>query len=754
MKISIKGLTWEYQTIMFLGFVIIALIIGFVFWFYIAHNRYERMTEQNFKMLATAIDQVCEDGSAQELTFYSPQITGFKGQIAQMINTRFANLGDVVGGLLGTRKIGEDPYFYVYYERFPPEEAIPPGVNIIAPWREDLPWSSNLMSTMFFDSVFLGFDFGAEKIFKQGIKKVKNIFKEGAESAAEKIVDGVKKTKGIRGLVEFFEEGSEIKVVKKIGGASKTIIKAAPKVAGLTAMCYFFTDQDIENCAVYATIGYTSFRIIKDRAAPYAWKRLDDYLYTRKLKLRLDQVGTIFKRYGTDLTDEQVRALQDEGVIKEVIEKGTKKYYVVDEAGFDALKSIWEKEGKDPDLIKGAFVYETKGEELKRIVLDKTRLKGPVETLENGFNKAKQVLSGKVGINPKKAGVMSNVARDMPFSRKRSLIIEFQERGLAKGIDVNNIKQVEKFWDNAAETWRRKFSHNSILFTGEKDGFGMILDNVEAGSTFSKEFDWYLTGLSGEVDNSYAYLAKHTDEYEKFYELTQGGVDVRITDEIKEKIRKYPVVGYTWLRFQDMYTIWGGTYWDMQISPYHLSIGACAPESLCLTTGSVVGRTISRKLENCAERGYDVRLDRDSIVATDPKFYLVSPCFSNLRIYRSGDTVYVKPTICQMNKVDEEFTEFPNYCYATAPLVNYYWGSEVAEFATESVVTVLCIIGNAPLFGSGSFMCTYAGDLAAMFFDIHRETAVNYPYVEDWILLGIHREELYTGGCGALVTSD
>jgi len=742
MKISIKGLTWEYQTIMYLGFVIIALIIGFVFWYYIAHNRYERITEQNFKMLATAIDEVCADGSSQELTFYSPQLTGFKGQAAQLINTRFANAGDVVGGLLGLSKVGEDPYFYVYYEKFPPDEAIPPGVNIIAPWREDLPWSSNLMSTMFFDSIFLGFDFGTAKILKKTGKTAGEIIQEGAES----LVERVKKTRVYKGIVDFLPEGDKINVVKKVGGATKTVIKATPKVAGLTAICYFFTDQDIENCAVYATVGYTTFRIIKDRAAPYAWKRLDDYLYTRKLKLRLEQVGTIFKRYGTDLTDEQIRALKDEGVIKEVIEEGVTKYYVVDKPSFDALKSIWEKEGMDPDLIKGGFVYETKGEELKRILLDKTKLKGPVETLQNGFNKAKQVLSGKVGINPKKAGVMSNAVRDMPFSRKRSLIIEFQERGLVKGIDVNDVKKVEKFWDDAAEVWRKKFSHNSILFTGEKDGFGMILDNVEAGSTFSKEFDWYLAGLSGEVDNSYAYLAKHSDEYEKFYELSQGGVDVRITDEIKEKIRKHPVVGYTWLRYQDMYTIWGGTYWDMQMSPYHLSIGACAPNSLCLTSGSVTGRTISRRLENCEERGYDVKLERGSIVAANPSFYLVSPCFSHLKIYRSGDSVYVKPLRCEMDKVGEEFKDFPNYCYATSSLVNYYWGSEVTEFTTEVIIDGLCIAGT---FGSGSFMCLYAGDLAAMILDVTREASVNYPYVQEWIM-----DESYGGTCTADVTSE
>ena len=171
---------------------------------------------------------------------------------------------------------------------------------------------------------------------------------------------------------------------------------------------------------------------------------------------------------------------------------------------------------------------------------------------------------------------------------------------------------------------------------------------------------------------------------------------------------KYPL-GYTAIRFQDLFTPLGGTYiYENYLAYYARTQGECSGGELCLQLGFLV-RPYSLP-NSCINNGVNqTKLVRNSVVATDPGFYLVSPCFANLKVYKQGDTVYVEPKLCK----NHELPAIPNYCFATAEAVNFYWSDEIAS---TILAFASAIPGAQPLI-AGTFIL-----------DALRESAIRYPF--------------------------
>jgi hypothetical protein len=249
----------------------------------------------------------------------------------------------------------------------------------------------------------------------------------------------------------------------------------------------------------------------------------------------------------------------------------------------------------------------------------------------------------------------------------------------------------------------------------------------------TRELKKYLHGVSGYKrtgDAGWHWIAAQDNpkEYKYLYDLLSGEKVLNVRKEFKELVEG--TLGYTILRWQDMYSPLGATAWDLRMSPYHLSIGACAPGSLCLTTGSLVGRTMSTYLDKCAEKEIEIRLKRPEVrvlgfeanIPANPNFYLVGPCFSQLKIWKEGNTVFVEPKICKNRP--SEFKGLPNYCWATWGLVNYYVNMEAGSMLVDAITTAISFF-----FPPAEII----GEVIVLGMDVARETMTSYPYVDKWV---------------------
>jgi hypothetical protein len=228
-----------------------------------------------------------------------------------------------------------------------------------------------------------------------------------------------------------------------------------------------------------------------------------------------------------------------------------------------------------------------------------------------------------------------------------------------------------------------------------------------------------------------------------------NGKRLRLKEDVE--IFSRGTLGYAILRIQDLYTPLGVTYWDKYYSYYGYPSKLKPPEGYCQTScqdGAIcvqLGACVrSYPLpEACVAKGVQsIKLKRNSIVASDPRFYLVSPCYSKLRIYLDGDTVYVEPYMVPGYGKK-------NYCYATGNLVNSYVGIEAGEYFARCVASVLCGIAvttgtggiGAPLaikdiitacLGIGKLAtpgCSTLSQLVGLILDVYRETQFVYPDV-------------------------
>lgn len=741
----------------FIGGLILAVLIVFSVWF-IFHNRYETITEQNVNKLAQAINEVCKNGATKEINFYAPQAAGFKGQLYQMAGG--VGLENLAGVVLGTVDVGTDPYFYIYYESFPSDIF---GIFMIAPWSEEMPWSSNILATATIDALALGMDFGFDIVAKS-IKRATRYIADAGESALDVIKAGVRSKMGDE-LVDIIVDVKEktVKIVKQgkelLPKTKKVGRRLALEYAASVGACYFFTDKDIEECMVYGLLGPVMIE-----SSRYAFRKaydefVDWWKYHIKWKLKPEELGELLEKVGKKGDGALVEKLMDEGVIKKV-----REHLVVENEDYQKiLTEYWISKGR-PSML-GSFVFETEvgaPTKLKRIIFRERE--GILNKFKEAFYKIKLIIKGsEEGIySPHALGELATRIETLQPNEFASILKNAKARGVKIAVDVNKMDEVTKFQKQVAKTLKEQADKGTLLFVEEGSGLATFLKNTDPSSLpdFGVEVHNYLTILRNPDDLKRIYGWSDSlinEEFKNFYELCTGKKTMKLADEVRSLGKK---VDYILLRYQDLYTPVGASYWDLKYSPIHLGIGACPPNSLCLTSGTLAGRTIGIRMEACEANGIDVKLRRDSLTAPDPPFYLVSPCFTHLKIWKESNTVYVEPQLCKRLTLPQEFRKLPNYCFASSTLVDYYTTSEGTSFAIDLTTSVIGILCSVVTLGVGTPLCMIAmdtiGDAIAMGIDVARETMTAYPYSYNYLPVPIYEKscEAEMVNCSKYVDKD
>ncbi|MEM0324650.1 MAG: hypothetical protein QXW35_02000 [Candidatus Aenigmatarchaeota archaeon] len=279
-----------------------------------------------------------------------------------------------------------------------------------------------------------------------------------------------------------------------------------------------------------------------------------------------------------------------------------------------------------------------------------------------------------------------------------------------------------------------------------KSGENLVLvveKNSELGKLFDKlPSDISPQDLSHYIRKSIYDAIKQGDDTElrNLYGLISGKT-LRIKEDMEIFFRR-GVIGYATLRAIDLYTPLGASWWDKYISYYgyegqKIPAGCqtqCDEGKICLQLGACI-RQFDLP-ESCQKIGIkDVKIKRNSIVASDPRFYLVSPCYAELEIFidSSDATLYVFP------KIDKNRLNEPNYCYATENYVNWYIGTYIAQYTTRCASAVGCAILTgglgaidavlACLFGAASGVCGVIADLIDLTFSFLKESTFVWPTV-------------------------
>jgi hypothetical protein len=274
----------------------------------------------------------------------------------------------------------------------------------------------------------------------------------------------------------------------------------------------------------------------------------------------------------------------------------------------------------------------------------------------------------------------------------------------------------------------------------EEGGFFVVVEKNSRLEALINDIDAYhnsrvsvITYLNNIIENG------DKEEAKNFWNLLNGK-RLRIKEDIETFSRG--TFGYMFLRVQDLYTPLGATYWDRYFSTYgYPSLEAqkkgfcqtqCEDGKICVQLGACV-REFDLP-DSCTNKGVSsINLRRDSIVASNPRFYLVSPCYAKLKIYIKDNTLYVEPYM----KIEDK----KNYCYATGSLVNWYVGTEIAAYTARCVSATLCAIATV---GAGALdailacvgigkgftgVCSIASNLAGLLVDMFREMTLVYPDV-------------------------
>jgi len=714
--------TFTGEQLKFLGGVILAVLILFVSWWFVFHNRYERVTEENVNELAQAINEVCENGGTKEITFYAPQASGFKGELYQMAGG--VGLGNLAGTLLGTVDVGTEPYMYVFYEHFPYEDS---GIPIVSPWSEEMPWSGNILATAFLDSIFVGASFGFEKIGakiteKIGTEVVEETTEEVAEEVTESLFSRIKKEG-----VELIKEGEEILIKTK-----KYALRLGGEYAASVVLCYSFTDAKLEDCLVYGVLGVPIME-----AGRYAlngvWKSIKEE-FTEHVVVNTLSKGTV-KELVLDAFENG-----NTEFIENLVEKGYVEIVdgmpVINGQYYEVLQEWWEYAGKPENL--GYFFFESTNGELTKVGVDRKEFL--YSTGSSIWGKIEGVLGENVEENvltPHAQEIIGEQLKSIPLERKRNILSRMIEKNVMEEINLENDELVEETFNKIGDVFVNRAEAGDMLFvkTGTSLGYTAGLSALDDAS-LQHEVELWTLALSGESTHGglqniyYDIIQQNPTEFSDIKELIDGGRSLRITETTKNA---FEFVDYTFLRIQDMYTPLGVTYWDLKFSPVKLSMGGCTPGSLCLTSGSTVGRTMAISLDSCASNNIDVKLKRSSLLASNPDFYLVSPCFAHLEIYKEGNTVFVEPKICE-NRAGE-YQNLPNYCFATAGLVNYYTGMEAGGLVGEVACSVITAVTTG---GAASPFC----DLIGLTMDLVREASTVYPYIPVWV-----QDDVWEGTC-------
>jgi methyl-accepting chemotaxis protein len=291
----------------------IAALIGFLFWYFVIHNASDRVVEKNFQKFYDALDRACQRVAAKDnperVYIEIPQKT-----FASILEEFNEFVSRILGGSVS--KTFQDPYYTFHWELFPPEPPYDlldvtrlgivglPGTlaAIFIPWREDLPWSTNLLTSMAIYSVFFGFDVLGIKEAKNAVSKGFRAFKNELAEIGRKIANKLKDSETLQKIAEFLEKGEAVieKVSEKIGKIKVTLKKIregkAVKImaqtfkpielsrtsAQLTILCLFVTDNTLEKCLEYGIIGgitlRASYAIAREVAFPVLKSKIKSFI--------------------------------------------------------------------------------------------------------------------------------------------------------------------------------------------------------------------------------------------------------------------------------------------------------------------------------------------------------------------------------------------------------------------------------------------------------------------------------------------
>ncbi|MEM5829271.1 MAG: hypothetical protein QW040_00515 [Candidatus Aenigmatarchaeota archaeon] len=784
---------------------IIAIIVGFGIWWFFIHNSSDKIAERNGYNLYQAIEYVCETGQEKELKFELEQnrIASLKDEIENGINWVKKKIG--LGGpdLEIPIQLYNDPYYKVYWEYFPPEPPYQFGqgvtgtaTSIFIPWSEDLPWSSNFLLTVTLDSMFLGMDiFGLKAAAEAGEKgtitlgrKIANKIKDKIESISPQTLTKLRR-------VWNALENDVDEIVENLGKAKKIVVKGGKLVisegkfigkvtAGYTVFCLVTQDKTLGDCLKDGVIVGIGADVAKVTLQKFVTPKVNAYLK--------DKIGTVKMKFSTKISEIKEHILsyfkdeiEDSFELKELLEE---KGWEFDEvtgkiiAKKDSKKALeniinpleeYLKEKGYPNRVDGIFtiVYEREDYKItgiKEVIADKKSLLTKL--------KEKVVLPFEEKIALLEEKIMSDKVIDSDsFSIMAKHLKKYFEENPSEALDVLKRAGVKV----ADEEEALRIISLRLARLEEEASQGLFFVVMEKGSKLEKlidsldeealnlyeelliESDIFLRPLPSREDflnilsyrtenivkEDYNDVFKDPEEAKKLWDLLNEK-RLRLKEDVE--IFSRGTLGYAILRTQDLYTPLGATYWDRYFSYYGYPSREKPPEGYCQTScqdGALcvqLGACVrAYPLQACQAKGIDsIKLKRGSIVAPDPRFYLVSPCYAKLRIYQEGGTIYVEPYMPEAHNKK-------NYCYATAGLVNWYIGTEAGEYLSRCVSSALCAVGGtllsggtlAPLtipdviktcLGFGPKfpgLCSVVSGFVGLLIDVYRETQLIYPDV-------------------------
>ncbi|MEM5855245.1 MAG: hypothetical protein QW472_02910 [Candidatus Aenigmatarchaeota archaeon] len=772
---------------------IITIILGFGIWWFFIHNSSDKIAERNAYNLYQAIEYVCETGQEKELKFELEQskIASLKDEVENGINWIKKKIG--LGGpeLEIPLQLYNDPYYKVYWEYFPPEPpyqfgqgALETMASVFIPWSEDLPWSSNFLLTVTLDSMFLGLDiFGLETAAEAGKKGTITLGRKIANKIRDKIESISPETFAkLRKAWNALENGAD-DVVENIGKLKRGVVKAGKFVvregkfigkvtAGYTLFCLATQDKTLGECLKEGVVVGIGADVAKITLQKFVIPKVQNYL-----KYKIAQTKREFSIKISDLKD------KISSYFKEEVEESNE------------LAELWKKKGWEYDsAIKKWRIARDFGDEAVENVINPleeyARTNGWPDRIDDIF-----VPVYDVDEHGRVRGIKEVILdKDTFFEKiKKKILLPFEEKIARlketvmsdKVLDSNSFSKIGKgmkrYFEENPDDAVEFLKHNGIKVTDKDEALRLISIKL---SKLEKEAD---EGIFFAVMERGSKLEKLTNSIdERLYNLFMEGravSDQTILYETKNAVANYlrndvlkdsseaknlwnllndkrlrlkedaeifsrGTLGYAILRIQDLYTPLGATYWDKYFSYYGYPSKvkpqegycqtSCQDGALCVQLGACVR---AYPLKACQAKGINsIKLKRSSIVAPDPRFYLVSPCYSKLKIYQQGDTIYIEPYIpLNYNK--------KNYCYATGGLVNWYIGAEVGEYVAKCVSSALCAIGEiistagalAPsaiadvikaCFGFGpkfTGLCSVISEFVGLIVDVYRETQLIYP---------------------------
>ena len=737
---------------------IITLLISFGVWWFFIHSSSDRVVEENGIKFVKAIDVVCETNGPLFLEFQMPQpfVASLKEKIEEFSNWVSNKLG--FGGPEVNIPVQDfnDPYYKIYWEYFPPdppysfgEGLLETAASIFAPWYEDLPWSSNFMMTLTFDTIFLGMDI-------LGLEKVKGGIASKGKVAAGKLLnkvfsisdDTLEKAKHVWKAIN--NGGDEI--VENLGKAKKVVIRGGKllieegKFVGkitttYTIFCLITQDKMLGECLKEGVVIGVGVDIAKIAVKKFVLPKIKEKLAIRKATISFRELKSKLLSITDENLDEAISSLEDQNLQGWKYDKSTGKLVAsaTDEVARENIinpLAEYAREHGYPDRVGDFVLIYDDSKSLKEVVYDPKNLKDtlkekilyPIERKLGSLEE--RVMSDKMltsdGIEELSQGGKRYFEKN-PEKAKKFLDLA--------GVKVRDSDEAVRILTTKLSRMEEEASKELFFVVVEKNSkLENVVESIGRGEAVAEAIEGYFDNII---------ISKDSKEAKDFWNLLNGK-KLRLKEDIEVFSRG--TFGYMILRIQDLYTPLGATYWDRYFSYYgYPSLEAqrkgfcqtqCEDGKICVQLGACV-RQFDLP-EGCVYKGINsIKLKRDSIVAKDPRFYLVSPCYAKLKMYVEGDTIYVEPYM----RVDGK----KNYCYATAGLVNYWVASEVGAYVVECVSASLCALACsgcgvldaiAACFGFGKGfkmglkgLCSIVSELARLLVDLHRETMLIYPDV-------------------------